>query len=129
MSELKTNITNPELRDIQSPDIIYIMKTIKAIQARMKDSDLSTLPYIRVYDTLSNEFTYFSDTYTKIFTMVIRGENLNTVTAVLYYRDKVARGLMTEEQLMELLKKKYLSPELQEQADINIKKMREEGQI
>ena len=129
MSELKTNINNTELMDIKSLEIINIMKTIKIIQTRMKDPDMMQLSYIRVYDALGKEFSHFSDKYTKIFTMVIRGENLNTITTVLYYRDKVIRGLMTEEQLMELLKKKFLTEEQQKAADIAINKMREDGQI
>ena len=127
MSELKTNISDSELRDIKTPNVIYVMKTIKAIQTRMKDPDVVDLPYIRVYDKLGKEFSEFFDSHTKIFTTVIRGENLNTITAVLYYKDKVARGLMTEEQLMEILMNKFLPPDLREEAKGNIKKMRADG--
>lgn len=129
MAELKTNISNKELSDIHSPEIIHIMKTIKAIQRRMKDPDISKLPYIHAYDTLAKEFSYFSDRYTQIFTMVVRGSNLNTLTAALYYKDKVMRGLMTEEQLSTMLKEKYLTPEQIATAEENLKKMRAEGKI
>lgn len=123
---LKSFISDAELCDIVSPNLINIMKTIKLIQKRMRDPDIVVLPYIGIYDTLGKEFEYFSEKYSKIFTMVIRKEDLNTLISVLYYKDKVLRGLMTEEQLMELLKKKYLTPEQQRQADIGMQKLRDE---
>jgi phenylalanine-4-hydroxylase len=129
MSELKTAVTNNELRDIRSPNVLYIMRTIKAIQNRMKDPDISGLEYIRVYDTLGKEFPEFFDKYTHIFTKVIRGENLNTVASVLYYKDKVERGLMTEAQLSDMLANKFLPSHLKQESDAKIKEMKERGDI
>ena len=128
-SELKTVVTNSELKDITSPNVINILRTIKAIQKRMKDPDIVGLEYIRVYDKLGKEFQVFFDSYTKIFTTVIRGENLNTVASVLYYKDKVERGLMTEEQVSDLLANKYLPSHLKKESDANIQKMKERGDI
>jgi hypothetical protein len=129
MAELKTIISNDELRDIKSPSVLYIMKTIKIIQKRMKDPDIANLEYIRVYDTLGKEFPEFFDKYTSIFTKVIRGENLNTIASVLYYKDKVDRALMTEEQLSDMLAKKILPPSLYEESKSKIKEMKERGEI
>ncbi|XWV26244.1 hypothetical protein QJ857_gp0832 [Tupanvirus soda lake] len=129
MSELKTTISNNELCDITTPSVIYIMKTIKSIQKRMKDPDVVNLEYIRVYDKLGKEFPEFFDKYTAIFTKVIRGENLNTVASVLYYKDKVERGLMTEQQLSDMLAKKFLPSHLKEESDAKIKEMKDKGEI
>lgn len=123
MAELKTNVSNNELKEIISPNVIYIMKTIKAIQRRMKDPDMVNQEYIRVYDALGREFSDFSDKYTAIFTKIIRGENLNTVASVLYYKDKVDRGLMTEEELSSMLAEKYLPTHLKAESDAKIKEM------
>ena len=129
MSELKMSISNNELNEITSPAIIYIMRTIKQIQKRMKDPDCANLEYIKLYDKLGNEFQMFFDTYTKIFIKVIRGENLNTLASVLYYKDKVNRGLITEAQVSELLATKYLPEELKAQSDAKIKEMKDKGEI
>lgn len=129
MTELKTIVTNDELRDIKSPNVIYIMKTIKAIQKRMKDPDIVNLEYIRVYDTLGKEFPDFFDRYTAIFTKVIRGENLNTVAAVLYYKDKVDRELITEDQLSDMVAAKILPPHIYEESKAKLKEMKSRGEI
>ena len=129
MAELKTVISNSELRDITSPNVVYIMRTIKAIQKRMKDPDIVNLEYIRVYDTLGKEFLDFFDNNTAIFTKVIRGENLNTIASVLYYKDKVDRGLITEEQVSNMLMKKFLPTQLREEAEAKMKEMKERGEM
>lgn len=129
MAELKANISNNDLMNITTPSVIQIMKTIKAIQNRMKDPDIIGLEYIRVYEKLGEEFNDFFDNHTIIFTKVIKGEDLNTVASVLYYRDKVERGLITEDQLSELLAKRYLPAHLKKESDAKIKEMKEKGQI
>lgn len=125
LSELKISITDSELNDITTPSVLYIMKTIKAIQNRMKDPDIVGLEYIQVYDKLGKEFNDFFEKHITIFTKVIRGENLNIVASALYYKDKVEKGLMTEAQLSELLAKKYLPTHLKEESDAKIKEMME----
>ena len=123
-AELKAAVSNNELKEISTPSVIYIMKSIKTIQKRMKDPDMAGLEYVRVYDTLAREFAEFSDKYTFIFTKVVRGENLNTLASILFYKDQVERGLITEEQLSELLAKKYLPAHLKEESDNRIREMK-----
>lgn len=129
MSELKINISNEDLQEITSPNVIYIIKMIKEIQRRMKDPDVSGLEYIRVYDKLGKEFDNFFNTYTGIFVKVIRGENLNTLASVLYYKDKVDRGLLSEAQLADQLAKKYLPANLKSESDAKLKEMKEKGEL
>jgi len=129
MSDLKTNVSNDELKEITSPNVLAIMRTIKAIQKRMKDADVANLEYVRVYDKLGKEFNNFFDTHTSIFTKVIRGENLNTIASVLYYKDKVERELMTEEELSNMLSTKYLPAHLKAESDAKMKEMKENGGI
>lgn len=124
MSELKTNVSNDELMEITTPSVLYIMKTIKAIQKRMKDPDIAGLGYTEVYDKMGKEFSDFANRYISIFTKVIRGENLNTIASILYYKDKIAKGLMTEEQLSDMLATKYLPKHLKEESDAKIKMMK-----
>lgn len=114
---------------IKSQYGIYIVRTIKAMQRRMKESDLVDKEYAVVYDTLSNEFNTFFEAYPAIFTKIIRGESLNTIAATLYYKDKIARGLMTENQLSEQLANKFLPPDLKKEADSRIKEMQESGKF
>lgn len=115
--------------NITSPSVLVIIKTIKAIQSRMKDPDLINKEYIQVYDKLSQEFVDFADNYTNIFTKVIRGEDMSTIAQVLYYKDKIEKGNLTETELSDLLAKKYLPTHLKEQADARIKEMKDKGEI
>ena len=108
------------MQHITTPYIREICEKIKVIQNRMKQPDLVAAPYIHVYDALTKEFTEFSDSYTTIFTKVIRGENLRQVCAILLYRDKVERGLISEEEVSEMLARHFLSPELKQQSDANM---------
>ncbi|MEM0354103.1 MAG: hypothetical protein QXW79_00840 [Thermoplasmata archaeon] len=121
---MEQKLDNQIPSEITSPEIIYIMQTIKQIQKRMKDPDLAKLDYISIYDQLGREFEYFFNRYTSIFVKVIRGESLNTVAAILFYKDKMAKGLITEEQLSEMLAKKYLPEDLKKESDAKIKEMR-----
>ena len=114
---------------IKSPEVIYIIKTIKQIQSRMKDRDITNLEYIRVYDILSKEFTHFFDRYTSIFVSVIKGENLATLASVLYYRDQVLQGLLTEKELADKLATRYLPANLKAESDKKLKEMEENGDI
>lgn len=125
MTELKTNVSDAELREITTPSVLFIMKTIKQIQKRMKDPDIARLEYIIMYDTLGKEFNEFFENYTGIFIKVIRGENLSTVASALYYKDKIERGLMTQDQLSDMLATKYLPANLKAEADAKIREMKE----
>lgn len=100
---------DPSISNILSPNSMSILKNIKNIQSRMKDNDMLHKDYIYVYGTLAHEFSDFADKYTSIFTKVIRGENLHTVAAALYYKDKINRGEIDEESLSKLLADKYLN--------------------
>lgn len=128
-TELKSNATNDDLRSITSPEIINIMKTIKQIQTRMKESDVKDLEFIRIYDKLSSEFNTFFEAHTKIFIKIIKGENLTTLASVLFYKDKVLRGLITEENLSNMLAEKYLPSNLKADSDAKLKEMKANGEI
>lgn len=128
-SDLKLNITDNDLQSIKSTEIINMMRTIKAIQKRMKDPDIICLEYIRVYDQLGREFNDFFEKYTSIFVKVIRGENLNTLASVLYYKDQVLRGIITEAELSDKLATKYLPAKLKAESDAKLKEMKDKGEL
>lgn len=109
---------------LTDPHILFTIKTIKAIQQRMKDDDNVNLEYIEIFDKLAKEFQFFSDQYTDIFTKVIRGESLKILAAALYYKDKVSKGKMTESQLSELLAQKFLPKDLKEISDAKLREMK-----
>ncbi len=109
---------------ITSPNAVYIITTIKKIQQRMKNPDLKDLEYIRIYDLLTNEFSYFAEKYTSIFTKVVRGESLAIIAASLFYKDKVEKGLMTESELSDMIAKKYLPAHLKNESDAKLKEMK-----
>lgn len=94
------------------PDITEILLVIKQIQKRMLDADMLNLEYIYVYDALGKEFTEFSDRHPHIFTKVIRGENLNTLAATLFYKAQVDNGLISEQKIRDALADKYLPADL-----------------
>lgn len=115
--------------NITSPSIIYIIKTIKEIQKRMKDPDIINEEYIYAYNKLSSEFSDFIEKYgyINIFTKVLKGEDLSNIACILYYKDKVQKGLMTESALSELISKKFLPENLKKESDIKLKEMREKN--
>lgn len=106
-----------------------IIKKIKLLQKRLKDSDVKNLSYIETYDKLSkeDEFSQFFDTYTDIFKKVIEGCDLTILASSLYYKDQVERGLLEESLLTETLSKKYLPENLQNDAKKSLKEMKEKG--
>ncbi len=128
-SEIKTTTPKTELLGITTPWVIDMMLTIKAIQKRMKDPDVAGLEYIRVYDKLGKEFQQFFDENTKIFTKVIRGESFNTIGPILYYKDQIARGLLSESELSNRLADKFLTKEQKAESDAKIKEMKETGKL
>lgn len=129
MAELKNCDNINCLNEIKSPTVLYIIATIKNIQKRMKEPDLTNCEYIRVYDVLGREFRNFADSYTSIFTKVIRGENLSTIATILYYKDQIDRNLLTEQQLSQMLASKYLPENLRQESENNIKNMIARGEV
>jgi hypothetical protein len=125
MTDLNMDVTDEQINNISTPELVYIMSTIKQIQKRMKDPDISKLEYIRVYDVLGREFDPFFNRYTGIFVKVIRGESLQTIAAVIYFKDQVIKGLTTEEKVADMLAKKFYTKEMKEQSDANLKIMKE----
>lgn len=102
---------------IKTDEIKNIFRTIKLIQKRMKDNDLTHLEYIHVYDKLSYEFDNFFNTYPSIFVAIIKGSDLSTYVSTLYYRDKVLTGEMRESDIADMLATKYFPPELKKESD------------
>lgn len=109
---------------IKTPSVLNLLETIKKIQKRMKDPDIANLEYIHVYDKLGKEFDDFFNQYTSIFVKVIKGEDLKIIASVLYYKDQVLRGLVTEEVLSDKLATMYLPPELKKDADLKMKELK-----
>lgn len=93
-------------QSLSSSQVLHIIQTIKDIQTRMKE--LTKLSYIEMYHQLSTEFELFYEKHTTIFTKVIRGDDLTTIAAILYYKDKVDNKVMTESDLSQKLAQKYL---------------------
>ena len=123
------NPTTEQISSIKSPEVVYILQTIKKIQQRMKDPEILQMEFIRRYDKLSYEFNEFFERYTGIFARVVKGENLDVLASVLYQRDQVLRGIITEEELSNKLAEKYLTKEQKADADKKLKEMRAEKKI
>ena len=126
---MNLNPTNEQLLSVKSPEVIYILQTIKKIQQRMKDPEILQMEFIRRYDKLSYEFNEFFERYTGIFARVVKGENLDVLASVLYQRDQVLRGIITEEELSNKLAEKYLTKEQKADADQKLKEMKAEKKI
>lgn len=127
MSDL--DVSNEQLLSISTPEVLYIMKMIKKIQTRMKDPEFINVEHIRVYDQLGREFDNFFNMYTGIFVKVVKGENLDIIASALYYKDQVAKGLITEEHLADKVATKYLPEKLKAESDIKLKSMKDDGQL
>jgi hypothetical protein len=110
----------------KSPELNDMIKTIKAIQKRMKDDDVKKLAYINVYDKLGKEFDDFFNRYTSIFIKVIKGEDMKTLAAILYYKDQINQGKLTEKELADRLATKYMPEDVKKKSDMNLKKMSEQ---
>lgn len=91
------------------PETIEILNVIKEINKRKKDEDLRGKQSGYVYNTLSIEFNDFSERYPRIFSNVVRDENISTLIQVLYYKDMVKQGKISEKEFSEKLGNKYLS--------------------
>ena len=126
---MNLNPTNEQLLSVKSPEVIYILQTIKKIQQRMKDPEILQMEFIRRYDKLSYEFNEFFERYTGIFARVVKGENLDVLASVLYQRDQVLRGIITEGELSNKLAEKYLTKEQKADADQKLKEMKAEKKI
>ena len=124
--DLDAPISNNQLSSIVSPDLIYIMTTIKQIQRRMKEPEIAGLEYIQVYDQLGREFDHFFNRYTGIFISVIKGEDLSTLAAVLYYKDQVRQGKLTEAEIADKLATKYMPADMKAKSDVKLKEMKNE---
>lgn len=129
MTSLVTNPNPQQLNDITSPEVLIIIKTIKAIQKRLKDDDVKDLEYIRAYDKLSYEFNDFFERYTNIFVKIIRGDDLKILASTLYYKDQIYKGLITEEDVSKMLAEKYLPANLNEESKKNMKDMKDKGLV
>lgn len=112
------------LKHIKSDEISYIIKTIRSIQLRLKDPDIIKLDYAHQYDKLSYEFNHFFENYYHFYLKVLRGENMATIATILFYKDKINQGLMTEESLSDALASKYFTPELKSKSDEKINEMK-----
>ena len=97
---------------IKTDTIRNILSTIKKIQKRMLDDDLVNKEYVYVYNKLCNEFSDFSDKYTKIFMDVVQGNDLRTISETLYFKDKVLTGEMTESDISDIITNRFLPKHL-----------------
>jgi hypothetical protein len=129
MAQVDLSVTNEQISSITTPEVRHILTTIKQIQKRMRDPDVAPLEYIRVYDKLGKEFDDFFTRYTGIFVKVVKGDDLSVLASALYYKDQVARGLVQESELADLLAKKYFSPSQKEESDRRLQEMREKKEI
>jgi len=114
---------------IQTPYVIYLLKTIKAIQNRAKDPDLADAQFAVVYDTLSREFNDFFEQHGRMFAKILRGEGSSTIAAIMFYKDQICRGLMTEAELSDKLATHFIPENLKKEADEKIKEMQASGEI
>ena len=124
MSQLKSHVDDTDLHQITTPAVLHILRTIKQIQKRMKDPDMVNLEYPRVYDTLSKEFDDFFNKHTSIFIKVTRGENLDILASCLYYKDQVAKGLITEAEVADMVAGKFFTPDLKAESDAKLAEMK-----
>lgn len=118
-------LPKPDLKTITSARVLAIIDTIKRMQNRMKSRDLINEDFAIVYSTLSDEFPIFFENNPEIFKLIVskNKQNLQILTQILYCRDRVDNGLMTEGELSETLSKIYLPKNLKEDSDKKLKEM------
>jgi predicted unusual protein kinase regulating ubiquinone biosynthesis (AarF/ABC1/UbiB family) len=120
---------------ILTPSIRHLFDTVRAIRKRLLDPKLSSLSFPEIYQKLSDEFPSFSSEQPRMFVRLVettkpettpeeRQKIFDRITSILYYRDKVMRGLMTEEEVADIVAGKFLTPELKAESDRRLKEMR-----
>jgi hypothetical protein len=119
-------LPKPDLKSITSTRVLAIIDTIKRMQNRMKSRDLINEDFAIIYSTLSDEFPLFFDNNPEIFKLIVskNKQNLQILTQILYCRDRVDNGFMTEGELSETLSNIYLPKNLKEESDKKIREIR-----
>lgn len=118
------DLMNINVQEITTPNIIQIMKDIKKIQARVKEPENFCLDYAYLHNKMADEFPKFLQEHPTIFVKVLRGDDLSIVAAVLYYKDKIAKGELTEEEFADRLATRFLPSQLKEESDKRLKEMK-----
>lgn len=129
MSNTFSDIPPAITQGIKCKNILYIIATIKRIQSRMKDSDMVDKDFVTVYNKLAHEFVPFSDDYAKIFDNVVKGKNINQIANLLFYKDRVDRGLTSESVVSNVVAERFLPTDLKTQSDIKIREMQQRGEL
>lgn len=124
---------------IISPSVKFLYDTVRAIRKRIEEPGIRTLTFPEIYQKMSEEFPTFADQQPRMFVRLIETTKpetseaqkktiIDNIVSVLYYRDRVVRGLMTEEEVADIVAGKYLTPELKAESDRRLKAMREAAQ-
>lgn len=112
MTTFHNTSTKTDLPNIKSALVTGIILSIKQIQKRLKDPDVACLSYYEALEKMTSEFTQFATDHGSIFTKVVGCEDLSTIASILYYKDKVDSGAMTESEVSSLVNKKYIPEKL-----------------
>lgn len=121
---IKTDISENDFNQFTSQSVIQTLKWIKMLQKRMKESDVFFLEYAYLHNKMADEFEDFFKLHPETFVKVLRGQDLTTIAAALYYKDKIYKGEMTESELSDKLATKFLPPELKKIADEKMKELK-----
>lgn len=122
---------------IISPSVKILFDTVRAIKIRINQNDVKTLSFPEIYQKMTDEFPTFASQQPRMFVRLIettkpemtpveKQKVMDNICSVLYYRDKVVRGLITEEEVADIVAGRYLTPELKAESDRLLKKMRDD---
>ena len=126
----------PELADIKSDQIVYILQMIKYMRTRMKEPEIKSMNFARAYDTLGKDpmLDHFFDRYTKLFIQVLENKpgDLQMMVTLLYYKDMMNQGKITQTEvdvLSKELAKKHMPQHLYDESNKNITDLKTTGKL
>jgi len=124
MIKVRTDITEAELLNIKSPELVFVIQTIKSMQRRMKEPDLIVEEYAVVHNTLADEFPEFFEKHPTIFVKTIRNESMDIIASTLFHKEQINLGLLTEEEFADKLATQFLPKNLKEESDRILKEQK-----
>jgi hypothetical protein len=126
---LKIDDMIPELPDLQSKQVIYILTVIKYMQKRMCEPDIRIMNFARAYDTLSKDknLEHFFNRYTSIYIKVLENKlpSMRVLAGTLFFLDQNYQGKISEAELADILASKFMDENQKKESDKAVKQLLE----
>lgn len=127
---LKIEVKIPELSNVTSPQVIYILQCIKYMQQRMQEPEVKAMNFAHAYDNLCKDknLIHFFERYSGIFIKVLENKqkDMFVLAGNLYFRDLHYRGEISETELADMLATEFMDESQKKESDKSLEKMKQE---